>query len=155
MNPTKSVSLNGSINTDEKKLQAIHYQRSNYACWTKMPSAIGECERCGMRNYHGTLYKCYRCDIVHCLFCVGQDPIFVLEYGEFIPIFCEINCKENHMKKNHPDLTDCDECHMMWPSKEYTKKCKDCLNGVCSKCSERIYRGDFNHTHLDWMDPTC
>jgi hypothetical protein len=155
MASTNSNVKNGSINTDDTKLQAIHYQRSNYTYWTKLPLAIDECERCGLRNYHGTLYKCYNCDIVHCLICVGIDPIFVIEYGDFIPIFCETECKDRYMKQEHAGLSDCDECHMMWPSDEYKKRCQKCLNGVCSKCTKRIDQGEFHHTHLDWEDPTC
>jgi hypothetical protein len=153
MASTKSA--DASVNTDETKLHAIHYQRSNYANSTKLPSAIDECERCGMRNYHGTLYKCYGCDIVYCIFCVGLDPIFVFEYGEFIAIFCEVNCKDKYMRMTHPDMKDCDECHMMWPKGEYTKICEECMNGVCSKCKKRIEAKEFDHKHLDWEDPTC
>jgi hypothetical protein len=153
MAPVKSE--NQSVNTDETKLHAIHYQRFNYANSTKMPSAIDECERCGMRNYHGTMYKCYACDIVHCLFCVAIDPIFIFEHGEFVAIFCEVNCKDRYMRTTHADLKDCDECHMMWEKDEYSKICANCLNGVCNKCKVRIDDGKFTHTHLEWEDPTC
>jgi hypothetical protein len=58
------------------------------------------------------------------------------------------------MSSKHPQLNDCDECHMMWPSKEYKKICKECLNGVCDKCRKRISKGMIKHKHLDWEDPT-
>ena len=144
-----------SLNNDDVRLVAIHNQRANYANWTHIPNAIEECERCGMRNPHSYLYKCYGCETLYCLTCVSFDPIFVLEYAEYVAIFCETDCKKRYMSREHPDLNDCDECHMMWPLKEYKKLCKECLNGVCEKCTEKISQGTINHKHLDWEDPTC
>ena len=143
-----------SINTDFNRLQAIHNQRNNYANWTHKPTAIEECERCGLRNYHSYLYKCYGCEVLYCMTCIPEDPVYVIDYGDFIPIFCDVVCKNIYMKAKHPELTDCDECHMMWPENEYKKKCSDCRNGVCEKCTSAISDGKFQHTHLDWEDPT-
>ena len=143
-----------SINNDDTKLQCIHNQRACFANWTHRPSAIEECDRCGMKSYHGYLYKCYGCETLYCMVCIPEDPVFIFEYGDFIAIFCDVPCKKRYMDETHPELVDCDECHMMWPSLQYEKMCKECINGVCSKCRTRIQQGKYVHKHLDWEDPT-
>jgi hypothetical protein len=123
--------------------------------WSKTPADIDECERCSMRNRHSQLYKCYGCDIIYCLFCIADDPVFVFEYFDFVAIFCEIECKRLYMRRHHPHLKDCEECHMMWPTDHYKdKECRKCVNGVCKKCKAKIDDGDLTHLHLDWEDRT-
>jgi hypothetical protein len=141
-----------TVNTDFEKLVAVHYQRTNYANWTKSPTFFDQCERCGSVNYHCYLYRCFGCDVLHCLDCIAQDAIYLHEFGEFISIFCEVKCKNNYMSVFHKDFTDCDECHLMWPSSEFRKMCEECLNGVCNKCAEKINEDLVTHTHLQWKD---
>jgi hypothetical protein len=62
-------------------------------------------------------------------------------------------CKDAYMRKVHPKKKDCDECHMIWDAEEYERKCSECRNGICKKCSKRYV--DDKHKHLDWEDPTC
>jgi hypothetical protein len=143
-------------NSKLDQLVNIHHQRPNYAYWSKTPTAINECQRCGMKNYHSYLFRCYGCNILYCCTCTADDPVFLFEYGDFIPIFCEVECKERYMRKHHDSLSDCDECHMMWPKFQYknSKICDECVNGVCDKCRDKIEKAKITHSHLDWEDRT-
>jgi hypothetical protein len=141
-----------SVNTNSNTLQAVIYQRTNYANWTKSPTEFDDCERCGYMNYHSYLYRCFGCDVLHCTLCIAPDPVFVYEFGDFISIFCCVECKNKHMNDKHPALKDCEECHMMFPSAQFQKLCEKCVNGVCRKCTKKIAHGDMLHTHLEWED---
>jgi hypothetical protein len=144
-------SNNFKLNSNHHKLECIHNQRANYANFTHTPTAITECNRCGMKNYDGTLYECYGCRYTYCIFCVPQDPVFVIDFADFIPIFCDVICKDIYMRKVHPTKKDCDECHMIWDKSEYERKCSECRNGICKKCGDRYKEED--HKHLDWENP--
>jgi hypothetical protein len=141
-----------SVNTDLNCNQAVVYQRTNVANWTKSPTEFDDCERCGFMNYHAYLFRCYRCDVLHCTGCIAPDPVFIYEFGDFISKFCCVECKNQHMKDKHPALTDCEECHMMFPSSQFHKICEKCVNGICRKCTIKIADDQMLHTHLDWED---
>ena len=141
-----------SVNTNFNCLQTVVYQRSNFANWTKSPREYEDCERCGSYNYHAYLYRCYGCDVLHCSGCIAPDPVFIYEFGDFISIFCCVECKNHYVKDKHKEFLDCEECHVIWEASQFKKICEKCENGVCMGCYIKIDQEKMTHTHLDWED---